>query len=123
MTNEEGMDRVTEMGPADSAVAATASMEKPTWQGRSPAERPRRLDLLRLRPSWLLRPVSIRVHRNQPFEFAASDMRPFLEFAGLEPGFDYGPYDDALGLEVPWTALQETRTACAAVVEITWREV
>jgi FkbH-like protein len=94
---KQGMDRVTETGPADSAVAATASMDKLAWQGRILAERPRRLELLRLKPSWPLRPVRIRVHRNQPFEFAASAMRPFLEFAGLEPGFDYGPYDDALG--------------------------
>jgi FkbH-like protein len=61
------------------------------------AERPRRLDLLSLRASWPLAPIRVRVHRNQPFEFVASVLRPFLECAGLEASLEFGPYDDSLG--------------------------
>jgi FkbH-like protein len=88
-------------------------MERLAWQRRVFAERPRRLDLLRWRATWPLQLVRIRVHRNQPFEFVASVMAPFLAVADLEPSFDIGPYDDALsGVGEPG--------APTAGVEILW---
>jgi FkbH-like protein len=88
-------------------------MERLAWQRQVFAERPRRLDLLRWQATWPLRPVRIRVHRNQPFEFVASVMSPFLAVADLEPSFDIGPYDDALsGVGEPG--------ASAADVELLW---
>lgn len=78
------------------ADAVGRVMERLAWQRQILAERPRRLDLLRWRATWPLQPVLIRVHRNQPFEFVASVMAPFLAVADLEPSFDIGPYDDAL---------------------------
>jgi FkbH-like protein len=78
------------------AGASGSIVERLAWQRPVFSERPRRLDLLRGRASWPLKPVRIRVHRNQPFEFVASVMAPFLAVAGLEPEFDLGPYDDAL---------------------------
>jgi FkbH-like protein len=61
------------------------------------AQRPGRLDLLRWTAAWPLRHVHIRIHRNQPFEFVASVLGPFLAFAGLETDLQFGPYDDTLG--------------------------
>ena len=77
--------------------AAGSVVERLAWQRLVFAERPRRLDLLRGRAGWPLEPVRIRVHRNQPFEFVASVMAPFLALAGRAPKFELSPYDDALG--------------------------
>lgn len=82
------------VGPATDGAACV--MECLAGQRLVLAERPGRLDLLRWRAVWPNRPVRIRLHRNQPFEFVASVLGPFLAFAGLEPSFDFGPYDDAL---------------------------
>ena len=101
-------------GAPDRASGGAASCaDRVAWQRILFGERPRRLDLLRLRPSWELRPVRVRVHRNQPFEFVGSILGPFLAFAGLAPTIAIGPYDDALsGIAEP----DEAR----ADVEIVW---
>jgi FkbH-like protein len=58
--------------------------------------RPTRLDLLQCRPSWFCAPLRIRVHRNQPFEFVASVLDPFLAVSGYRGEIVYGDYDDSL---------------------------
>jgi FkbH-like protein len=92
---------------ADLAVARLA------WQHLVFADPPRRLALLRWHSPWPLRPVRIRVHRNQPFELVAGVLGPFLAGSGLEPSFDFGPYDDAL------SAVGEPVSA-QADLEIVW---
>jgi FkbH-like protein len=88
--------------PGANVPAASNCADLIEWQRIIFAARPRRLDLLRLRASWELRPIRIRVHRNQPFEFVASVLAPFLAFAGLAPDILIGPYDDALaGIAAP----------------------
>ena len=88
-----------ESGAGESRAEAPAAlcMDRLAWQRIVFAERPRRLDLLRLRASWPLRPIRVRVHRNQPFEFVASVLHPFLASADLEANLEIGPYDDSLG--------------------------
>jgi FkbH-like protein len=95
------------------ADAAAYFADRLALQGLALGEKPRRLDLLRWRTSWPLKPIRIRVHRNQPFEFVASVLPPFLALAGFEPTVDIGPYDDALsGVGEP--------PAQAADVELLW---
>ena len=66
------------------------------WQSAIFAPRPRRLDLLRLSPSWPLRPLRVRVFRNQPFEFVSSAASRFGAYAGLDLKWSLGEYDDSL---------------------------
>jgi FkbH-like protein len=62
------------------------------------APRPRRLDLLRLRPGWPTAARTVRVHRNHGVEVVTSVWRPFCAFAGLDVAALLGPYDDSLDL-------------------------
>jgi len=56
-----------------------------------------RARLFGTRPTWPLRPATIRVHRNHAFETVEPVVRAALEFAGFEARFVLGPYDDGLG--------------------------
>ena len=96
MTSDGDLTETVGSVVTDPVLGAGVVMERLAGQSRVLAERPRRLDLLRWRATWPLRPICIRVHRNQPFEFVASVLGPFLAFADLEPSFAFGPYDDAL---------------------------
>lgn len=78
--------------------AAEEALERATWQPVLLAPRPRRLDLLRLTPSWPLSPVRVHVLRNQPFELVEGSWGPFLAYAGLAASTVLGGYDDALTL-------------------------
>ena len=71
------------------------------WWARSEllarlCDRPSRLQLLQCQPSWPCAPLRIRVHRNQPFEFVASVLDPFLAVSGYRAEIVYGEYDDSL---------------------------
>ncbi len=60
------------------------------------AERLRRSELLRLKVDRPLKPVSVRVHRNQPFELISMAWDPFLAFANFRAAVSLGAYDDSL---------------------------
>lgn len=79
--------------------AAETCLARASWQPVLFAEDPRRSDLFGLKPSWPLRPVRITVLRNQPFEFVASVLTPFLAFSGLMPEITYSAYSDTLDFE------------------------
>ena len=66
------------------------------WQDVVFAERSRRSALLAMHPSWALRRVTVRVHRNQAFEYVASALDTFAAYAGYAFTFSYGDYDDSL---------------------------
>jgi len=77
--------------------AVHSSVARAEWQPVVFSERPRRASLLELAAANLpTTPLRIHVHRNQPFEFVASCAEAFLRYAGWEPIFTYGPYDDSL---------------------------
>jgi HAD superfamily phosphatase (TIGR01681 family) len=72
------------------------SIARAEWQSVVFAKRPRRAALLELAEADLpTTPLRIHVHRNQPFEFVASCAGAFLRYAGWDPVFTYGPYDDS----------------------------
>lgn len=101
------------------------SIARTDWQSVVFAERPRWAGLLELAAADLpTTPLRIHVHRNQPFEPVASCAEGFLRYAGWEPIFSYGPYDDSLSfrhradadLELVWLDLgryQEDRKELA----------
>jgi FkbH-like protein len=68
------------------------------WQSALFADEPERAALLRLRASWPLTPRRIRFHRNHAAETALTVLRPFLEYAGVQPEILIGDYDDSLTL-------------------------
>lgn len=83
------------MKPAtDSAI--DAALTRASWQAPLFAHQLRRSELLPLTPTWQLHHTQIQVHRNQPFEFVATAMEPFLAFSGLKAEFEFGEYDDSL---------------------------
>ena len=77
-------------------MSAESWIARAAWQPLIFGERPRRSDLLALQPGWPLRSFHLSVLRNQPFEFIASVLRPFLAYAGLEARITYSDYDDSL---------------------------
>jgi FkbH-like protein len=62
------------------------------------APEPERSRLLRLEPSWPLSARRIRVHRNHAVEPTLTVARPYLQFAGIDPSWEVGDYDDSLSL-------------------------
>ena len=81
---------------SDKVYELPAQIAKTQWQRYIFALRPRWVDLLKLEPSWLLKPLSMRVHRNTPIENLLDIMRPFLAYADLEMLYEAGEYDDSL---------------------------
>ena len=75
-------------------------LAKAEWQKVIFSSNPGRYELQRLCQKWDLSPLRVRVHRNQPFEFVASAMVPFMAFAGWKLDFVYGDYDDALSMNI-----------------------
>lgn len=82
--------------PGTAADAATWTLERAGWQSIVFAASPRRIDLLRLQPSWPLVPVRLLVHRNQQFEFVATPLERFLMYGGYSLETSIGGYDDSL---------------------------
>jgi FkbH-like protein len=75
-------------------------LRRAEWQSTLFAQDLRRVEILKLQPSWPCSQFRLRVHRNQAFEFVASVLGPFLAFWGRRADFDYSDYDDSLGLQV-----------------------
>lgn len=71
-------------------------IDRISWQQALFRDRLRRSDLSALVPTWPCRRVSIHVVRNEPFEFIARTLAPFLAYADLEATFSYGSFDDSL---------------------------
>lgn len=77
-------------------TAAEECLARVEWQAVVFAARPRRLDILGLKPAWSLRPVHVRVMRNQSFELIASAATRMAAYAGLDLICSLGEYDDSL---------------------------
>jgi len=88
-----------------------APLDRLAWQEAIFAPRPRRAELAGLVPTWPCRTVHVHVVRNEPFEFVAAVLAPFLAYAGLKAQVTYGPYDDSLS--DPAAGLPD---ACDAVI-------
>jgi FkbH-like protein len=109
----------TRPSQGSSATAAEAAVTKAEWGPTLFAELPRRNQLLRLKPSWPLFPLKVRVHRNHAFEHVASVAGPWFAWWQREPAFIYSDYDDSLAftfkdeeradLEVVWLDLDRYR--------------
>lgn len=67
-----------------------------TWQAKLFAEKPNRLDLSKLKPSWALNDLKLRIHRNHSFEHVASASQAWFAWWGQSPVFLYSDYDDSL---------------------------
>lgn len=87
-----------------SLETSASALLRAQWQRTIFAERPRRHELLALSGDVPLKPVRLYVHRNQPFEFVAAALAPFLAYAGYSAEIDYSPYDDALSAPARATA-------------------
>ena len=52
------------------------------------------MTLMSLQNQWECEKVRIMVIRNQPFEYIAGLIRPFLNYIGIEPVYSFSEYDD-----------------------------
>lgn len=82
------------------ADAAGSWFQRTEWHPTLLAPLPRRLELMKLRPTWPCRAFRLRVHRNQAFEFVANVLPPFLAYAGRSADIILSDYDDSLTLEL-----------------------
>ncbi|HEX7235741.1 MAG TPA: HAD-IIIC family phosphatase, partial [Gammaproteobacteria bacterium] len=78
------------------ADVAGGWFERAEWHPALLAPLPRRLELMKLRPSWPCAPFHLRVHRNQAFEFVSSVLPPFLAYAARTAEITLSGYDDSL---------------------------
>jgi FkbH-like protein len=76
------------------------ALDRLSWQPVLFAFEPRRRDLATLAPSWPVRRIKCRVHRNHGFELIGTMIEPYLNFAGLSAAFEYSDYDDALSIRL-----------------------
>ncbi len=76
------------------------ALSRAQWQPVLFADRPTRFSLLKLRPTWPLAPVVIRVHRNHAFEHVGDASVPWFAWWGRAPKFLYSDYDDSLSFAV-----------------------
>ena len=72
------------------------ALARAQWQTALFAERPSRLELLKLKASWPLTPLTVRVHRNHAFEHLAAVAEPWFAWWGNSVNFLYSDYDDSL---------------------------
>ena len=72
------------------------TLARAQWQPVLFAERPSRLELLKLRATWPLSPLTIRVHRNHAFEHIAVVSEPWFAWWGKAAKFLHSDYDDSL---------------------------
>jgi FkbH-like protein len=85
-------------------ASVSSALDRFDWQDRVFADRPRLSELLAIRPSWPVRRLHCRVHRNAPFEHVANAARPFLAYAGYEIEYEYSDYDDSFSSPAAGTA-------------------
>lgn len=115
------------MSSPSSELVLEGALARVDWQPVVLAAEPRRLDLLRLTPTWPTRGLRVRVHRNTAVEYVASLAVPFLAYAGLSASFEYGDYDDSLSsagegdatadVELVWLDLDRYGPADPALAE------
>ena len=72
------------------------ALARAQWQPALFAERPSRLELLKLKATWPLTPLTIRVHRNHAFEHLATVAEIWFAWWGKAAQFLYSDYDDSL---------------------------
>ena len=65
------------------------ALSRAQWQPVLFAERPSRLELLKLKANWPLTPLTIRVHRNHAFEHLAAVSEPWFAWWGKAVSFQY----------------------------------
>lgn len=80
------------------ATAAEIALTRAEWQPVVFAEKPRRLELQRLRRAWPLRPVRVTILRNHNVEQAIPSLQTFLAYAGLSAEVQLSGYSDSLDL-------------------------
>jgi FkbH-like protein len=85
-------------GPLTTALPA-AGLVRVQWQSAVFRETLRRIDLLSLANEFPVTGIRVRVHRNQPFEFVAATLSPFLAYAGYSASLTYTDYADSLTSE------------------------
>ncbi|MFO1487499.1 MAG: HAD-IIIC family phosphatase [Verrucomicrobiota bacterium] len=91
------------------------ALARAQWQPVLFAERPSRLELLKLKPGWPLASCNIRVHRNHASEHMAAAAEAWFNWAGRTAKFLHSDYDDSLSfafddqekaqLEIVWLDL------------------
>jgi FkbH-like protein len=64
------------------------------WQNGLFKKRLSQMTLMSLQNQWECEKVRIMVIRNQPFEYIAGLIRPFLNYIGIEPVYSFSEYDD-----------------------------
>jgi FkbH-like protein len=109
---------------------ADSWLRRAEWQPTLFGATPRRLDLLKLQPSWTCAPFRLRVHRNQAFEFVASVLGPFLAFGCRRAEISYSDYDDSLAVavdsptdvELVWLDFTRYRNRLSAGDLVSWLE-
>ncbi len=94
----------------ESSTVLESVLLKAAWQRLLFVEKPRRSELLKLKPKWQCRDLLIRVHRNHSFEHVATMMQPYLALVDWQGSFLYSDYDDSLSYN----------GAGSADVEIIW---
>lgn len=82
-----------------SSLVETA-MIRATWQACLFSEKPNRLELSKLKASWPLSDINIRIHRNHSFELVASATHAWFGWWGQSPIFRYSDYDDSLSFDL-----------------------
>jgi FkbH-like protein len=92
-----------EGSPAEEQVTSHAEvcLARAEWQRVLFAPAPRRLGILKLRPSWPLQSLRLRIHRNHSFEPVASVLANYLAYAGFSLDVAYSAYDDSLSFGTP----------------------
>jgi FkbH-like protein len=85
----------------------TTSVEKTLtcaeWQPELYAARPSRLRLMKFKPTWELKSLRIRVHRNHAFEHIANIMDPWLATWNRRATWTYSDYDDSFSFDFETT--------------------
>jgi len=97
-------DESESAGPTTFLAAVLGQLEN---QAVIYADRPRRSDLLKLRPHPAPLPLRLNLHRNAPVELLLGPLATFLAAAGLESQTFLGPYDDSLAFsDLPQASLE-----------------
>jgi FkbH-like protein len=119
-------------GPSAAGNPVEFALFRAQWEPVLFAERPSRLELLKLKAPWALTPLLIRVHRNHSFEHVAAASAPGFAWWGCEAGFLYSDYDDSLSfafaddkrvqLELLWLDLQRYQGRFGSVELGSWLE-
>lgn len=66
------------------------------WQRVLFSETSKRSEFNALESSWTLKPLTVRVHRNRPFEFVATTLTTCLMYLGYDAKWEYADYDNSL---------------------------